>query len=394
MAKKANKRPNGEGSISKRKDGRYRGTATIGRDPLTGKLKFKDVYGKTKAEAAAKLRELCVLVENDEYSEPTKMTVGTWLDTWLSEYTNNIKELTKVTYETQVRVHIKPTLGKMPLAGLKAHSIQALYNQLFKGKDEMPGLSPKTIKNVNGVLHRALDQAVTLGYIKTNPYNGVVLHRIERGGVQPLTDDELNKFFSACKGNPYAKLFFVDIFTGMRQSEIMGLTWDCIDFTKNTIYINKQLIREKKQNGIFKFAALKNDKPRSIRTPLAVMNVLSARKQEQQENKLFVGDAWQDTMNLVFTDPLGKHYSHNTLSHNFKRITESIGLEGRRFHDMRHTYAVTALQSGVDVKTVQDNLGHHTAAFTLDVYGHVTEKMKTEAAERMDRFITGLKCDF
>ncbi|MDR2167334.1 MAG: tyrosine-type recombinase/integrase [Clostridiales bacterium] len=103
------------------------------------------------------------------------------------------------------------------------------------------------------------------------------------------------------------------------------------------------------------------------------------------------GEAWNNPDNLVFTNELGEHLKHVTAYKNFKRIVKDLDLKTTRFHDLRHTYAVTSLQSGDDVKTVQENLGHHTAAFTLDIYGHVSERMKQDSANRMEQFIQGIK---
>ncbi|MGI6238786.1 MAG: tyrosine-type recombinase/integrase [Christensenellales bacterium] len=118
--------------------------------------------------------------------------------------------------------------------------------------------------------------------------------------------------------------------------------------------------------------------------------MLAERKLKQNGNRIKAGEAWNNPLNLVFTNALGGHYVHNTLSHKFKRIVDSISLPDRRFHDLRHTYAVLSIQSGVDIKTVQESLGHHTAAFT-HVYGHVTERMKSDAAARLEATILGAK---
>jgi integrase len=120
------------------------------------------------------------------------------------------------------------------------------------------------------------------------------------------------------------------------------------------------------------------------------MQLLRQQQKEQACWKLKAGAAWENKLDLVFTNELGQHYAHNTLSRNFKRVAAKIGLHDNCFHDLRHTYAVAAIQSGDDIKTVQENLGHHTAAFTLDTYGHVTERMKQNSAERMEGYIQGL----
>ncbi len=389
----AKRRSDNEGTIRKRDNGRWEARFVAGHDPLTGKAIRKSIYGYTKNEVREKLQEACGAVSTGEYVDASKMPLGDWMDIWLSEYTLNVKEHTKVIYETQVRVHIKPALGRIPLCELRVHQIQTFYNQLHRGSAKKKALSPKTIKNAHGILHRALDQAVLIGYLKDNPTKGVMLPRVGRAPMRPLMDDEVGRFLTAIKGNAYEALFTVDMFTGMRQSEIMGLTWDCVNFRAGTILIDKQLMHEKKKGGIYKFASLKNDRPRKITPPPTVMEILQDIQRQQKVNKLKAGGLWKNELNLVFTNDLGGHLTHNTLSHNYKRIAVGIGVPESRFHDLRHTYAVTALQSGVDIKTVQEALGHHTAAFTLDIYGHVTEQMKNEAASRMDAFMKAVRSD-
>ena len=120
------------------------------------------------------------------------------------------------------------------------------------------------------------------------------------------------------------------------------------------------------------------------------MDVLRQHRLEQKSQKAHAAEAWAESA-LVFTNEIGGHLVAGTVYKNFKKIAANTGIDSTRFHDLRHSYAVAALQSGDDVKTVQENLGHHSAAFTLDVYGHVTEKMKRESAARMESFIKGIK---
>jgi len=117
------------------------------------------------------------------------------------------------------------------------------------------------------------------------------------------------------------------------------------------------------------------------------MQRLWMHRREQNEQRARAGEVWDNPMNLVFTNPLGGYLVHVTVYKHYKRLVAELGIPELRFHDLRHTYAVNALQSGDDIKTVQGNLGHHTAAFTLDTYGHVTEQMKQASADRMDQFI-------
>lgn len=387
MPRKNTRNAQGNGTIRKRPDGRWEARFTVGRDPGTGKQIQKSIYGKTQTEVRKKLQQTCSEIDNGTYVEPTKLTVSNWLDIWLEEYTANLKPYTLKSYTGIINNHIKPSIGSVKLNSLSTHTIQGFYNKSFKGTNLKQGLSPKTVKNIHGVLHKALEQASNIGYIKFNPTNSCTLPRMEKSEIKPLEYEEIVIFLKAIQGHKFEKLYIVDLFTGMRQGEILGLTWDCIDFQKGTIRIYQQL---QKIQGEYKFVSLKNDKGRKIAPAPSVIAALKEHKKCQIQWKLRAGDLWNDT-NLVFTNELGEHLTHVTVYKNFKRIVNQIGIPSARFHDLRHTYAVAALQAGDDVKTVQENLGHHTASFTLDVYGHVSEKMKQESANRMENYIKGIK---
>lgn len=176
----------------------------------------------------------------------------------------------------------------------------------------------------------------------------------------------------------------------MRQGEIIGLTWECVDFKKGVIRIEKQLRKNHSGGSKYEFSTLKNGKTRTITPAPIVFDVLKKVKAEQNRWKLHAGEAFDNEFNLVFTNELGRHLNSVTVYEHLKRILESIGLGHIRFHDLRHSFATISLQNGDDIKTVSENLGHATVAFTLDVYGHVTEKMKKDSADRMQAFISGL----
>ena len=389
MPRKSTRNAQGSGTIRQRKDGTWEGRYTVGRDPGTGKQIQRSVYAKSQKEVRQRLRQITVDIDNGEYIPPSKMTVGIWLDIWLRDYTGNVAEHTHTTYETQVRVHLKPALGAIKLTDIKPHHIQALYNRLRK--EENAPLAPKTIKNINGVLHRALDQAVLLGYIKANPCQGVVLPRGESPEMHPLTENEIVSFLDAIKDSPYRMLLTIDLFTGMRQGEIMGLTWDRVDFKAGTILIDRQLLHEKKKGGIYKFGPPKNGHSRTITPAKRVMEMLQAHKKQQAQARLKAGELWDDRIpGLVFTNEFGRNFSNTTLSHTVSRTGKKIGVDGLRFHDLRHSYAVASIRAGDDVKTLQHNLGHATAAFTLDKYAHYTEDMRRDSSARMDAFMSSI----
>ena len=354
---------------------------TEGIDPGTGKQIQRSITGKTQKEVAQKLKAVTTSIDDGTYTAPCKMTVAQWLDIWTAEYLGAVKPRTVDHYKGVVRSRIKPGLGAIKLDALTPHTIQSYYNGLSK-----EGLAPKTVKNTHGILHKALQQAVSNGYLKTNPADSCILPRPVRRELKPLDEDLISAFLKAIQGHKFEDLFTVTLFTGMREGEALGLLWDCVDLTKGTITIDKQLQLIRGSKGQYQMVPTKNSKSRTISLAPSVIKVLRRIKAKQLENRLRYGDCWENS-GFVFTDDLGKHFSASSVYKAFKRVVEEIGSPDTRFHDLRHSYAVAAIKSGDDIKTVQENLGHATAAFTLDVYGHVTEKMKQESAARMEQFI-------
>jgi len=205
-----------------------------------------------------------------------------------------------------------------------------------------------------------------------------------------MNEHQIADFLKAVKGHKYENMFLVALFTGMRQGEVCGLQWECVDFDNGTILVDKQLqsLRGKTRGNKEKYALVstKNGKERTITAAPFVMDLLWKTKRTQDTNRKLWGEGFLET-NLVFTDEIGNRVTPQALYRAFKIIVTELEMPMVRFHDLRHSYAVISLKSGDDVKTVQENLGHATSAFTLDTYGHVTEKMKKDSANRMEAFI-------
>mgnify|MGYP004487551131 FL=1 len=171
------------------------------------------------------------------------------------------------------------------------------------------------------------------------------------------------------------------------EGEALGLTWDCVDLDNGVITVNKQLqLHQEKGLAAYELVPTKNSRSRTLVASPTVVAHLRHRKAEQAQQRLMAGCAWEDN-DLVFTDALGHHLTKPTVYRHYKKAVAAIGRPDARYHDLRHSYAVAAISSGIDIKTVQGNLGHATAAFTLDVYGHVTDRMKRESADKMEDFI-------
>jgi len=387
MAKKTTRNAQGGGNIRKRSDGRWESRYTTGIDPKTGKQIQKSVYGKTQKEVRQKLSKITTEIDNGTYREPCKMTVGEWLDIWQADYLSGVKKSTAFLYKSQIELYIRPELSKIRLDNLDAHTIQRVYNALGKKREEKPPLSAKTIKNINGVLHKALQQAVMLDYLRFNPTSACVLPKVIKKEIHPLTDQQTAQFLNLIKGSNYELAFTIDLFTGLREGELLGLKWNCLDFDKGTILIDKQLRRSQEKGGKYYFSSPKNSKNRTLMPAPYVMRLLQLQREQQEKLKEIAGPAWQDS-GLVFTNEFGRFISYRAAYDSFKRIVRKMGFPGTRIHDLRHTYAVNCIRAGDDIKTLQCNLGHATAAFTLDVYGHFTDDMKQTSSRRMEGFIT------
>lgn len=387
------KNASGSGNIRKKtvkRNGKtytyWEARVTVGTNPGTGKQIQKSYTGKTQKEVREKMQATTVAVNEHDYFEPTRMTLGEWLDIWISDFLVSAKPRTIEGYKANCKNHIKPALGAIRLSELTVIDVQRFYNNL-RYVDSNKRLSPKTVKNIHGTLHKALEKAVRLGYIRSNPSDKPELPKIQKAEIKPLDDEQISRFLKAISGHEYEYVYIVTLFTGLRQGEVLGLTWDCIDFDKGTIVIKKQLQKVRGTKGEYVLASTKNGKTRSLTVASYVMAVLRAQRIKQIEDKFRIAGSWNNPLNLVFTNPLGQHLCPHTVYLKFKKIVNGIGLPDARFHDLRHSYAVAALRSGDDIKTVQENLGHYSAAFTLDTYAHVTDQMKQESANRMDQYI-------
>ena len=334
----AKKRANGEGNLRKREDrngweARY----------YDAKGNRHSVYGKTQAEVRKRLAEAVKKEEEKETElEEEDLTVGQWLAIWQRDFLGNVKPGTMVSYETQIRVHILPALGEIKLTALRTPVVQRLYNQILA-----KGLSPKTIKNIHGCLHRALDIAVRVGYLTKNPTSACILPTVRQAEMQPLDTPDLKKLLEALHGEEYEAIITTALFTGMRSGELLGLTWDCVDFSNGIIRVTKQLLQPRRKGRPFAYGTPKNGKGRTLTPAPFVVSVLSEHKKAQDMQRQAVGPAWDDGgfPNLVFTHPDGSHLSQPTVWKALQKILKKAGLERHRFHDLRHPYVKHATKN-------------------------------------------------
>lgn len=399
MATSKKRVSNGMGSIRKKANGSYEVRYTEGFD-ISGKQIQRSKSFKTEKEANTFRIKTLNQINEGTYVSPNQMPFSELADLYMRLHTANLKPLTISSYEDRLRLHILPALGEVRLCKLTPTMVQEFIDGLSYETAKRKALAPKTIKCIHGVLHKILNKAVALGYIQDNPADSCTLPTVDAPDIEPFNEDQTVNFLKAIKKDKYEKVYFIGMFTGMRQSEILGLTWDCIDWKNNTITVKQQLIKNKKNqydkskanNDTYRIIRTKNKKTRYICVEDEIMNVLRIRYQEQLADKERACDLWKEPFpNLVFENEFGKNLAHATVRKHFKKIVKKIGLPEERFHNMRHNYTVFSIENGDDVNTVQYNLGHATSNFTLKVYDHVTAKRRTESAKRMDNHIKNLK---
>ena len=278
MARKSAK---GSGTIRKKtvtRNGKeytyWEARITTGRDPGTGKQLQRSFTGKTQKEVREKMQAAAVAVNEGTYIAPQRMTVGQWLDVWASDYLGAVKLSTADGYIRSIKNHLKPALGAIRLDQLRPHDVQGFVNGL-------EGLAPSTARYHHQVLHTALEKAVELDYIPRNPAARCELPRVEQEEVHPLDDQQAAALLAAAKDTNVEHLLAVALFTGLRMSELLGLTWDAVNFTAGLIRVNKQLVRSAyRTDGPFQ--SPKSGKARTITPAPAVMAALRKQRARQK----------------------------------------------------------------------------------------------------------------
>ena len=373
----AKKRANGDGSIRKRKDGRWEGRYVVGHDPITGKMISRNVLDKTQAEVKEKLRTAIENSKRLDYTQTGKYTVGQWMDEWFEAYAKvKVRPSSHQTYKGYIESHIKPNIGDVPIEKLTSLQLQKFYRLLLtegrvpriESEKQPKGLSAKTVRNINQVISSAMDMAVRHKLILSNPTEGCELPKVEHREMKTLPAEQLGAFLREAKESGVYELYYMDLATGLRRGELLGLKWEDIDLQNGIIHVRRQVARV---DGEVKEMPLKTKN--SYRN-ISISQDAVAMLTEMEAHR---------SSDYVFPSSTGGPISPDSVNNMLHRVLKRAGLPSIRFHDLRHTFATLALQNGVDIKTVSGMLGHFSAGFTLDTYAHVTTSAQKEAARTM-----------
>jgi len=370
------RRGNGEGSITQhKKSGLYMARYTV----HTAKgPKRETIYGKTRREVDEKLTRAKADRDDGLVFDAENLALGEYLDTWLQGSVRGyVRQSTFDRYESAVRLHIKPALGRLKLKKLTPAHVQSFYRDRLDA-----GLAPASVNKLHMVLHKALSQAVQWHMVPRNVTEAVKAPRPAPEEMQTLSAAETRNLLAAARDDRLEALYVLAVSTGMRQGELLALKWKDVDLENARLSVRRTitksggrlLLGEPKTKNSRRTIHLTDASVRALREHLA-------RQVAQIER---VGDLYRDE-GLVFASEVRTLMNPTNLrKRSFAALLKRADLQPIRFHDLRHTCATLLLTRNVHPKYVQELLGHANIAITLDTYSHVMPGMGTHAAKAME----------
>lgn len=376
----------------RRRGPRWEVRVSAGTDPATGKRRIvtATVPG-TRRDAEKELRRRLKALDDGTPITPDKLTFGAWLNKWLALARPEVSPMTHKTYALAAQHYIEPHLGHIPLGKLSPVAIQEFYAKLAEDGARVHGrpglLAPSTRRQVARILTVALNRAVETEMIARNP--AIVLRRrtpkLERREPQVLTPAQSRALLDAARGDPLYPAILIAMATGCRRGEIAALRWSSIDVEKGEVAITSAAIEPRK--GEVVIASPKGRKARRITLPATALAELRVWRTEQAEHLLRLGIR-QTPDTFVCTRADGVTPSPSMLGTGFRRLAARLGFPVH-LHTLRHGHATHLLLAGVHPKVAQERLGHASVSLTLDVYSHVVERLRDDAAEKIDAIISG-----
>lgn len=375
----------------KRRDGRistlYYAVLFRGLDPATGKKQYDWGRGfKTKREAETALVERLAALGAGTYVAPANTTVEHFLrEVWLPSIRGRVKTTTADGYEWVVERYLVPMLGPRRLQDLTTMDLNGLYARLQAGdvpeQARHPGrknkpLSAKTVKNVHGVLRKALRDAVDCGIVPRNVAESARPPKPTRPQMAAWSASQLAAFLNATSEDRLHDVWHVASSTGMRRGEFLGLRWSDVDLDAHRLSVRRTLVCSK---GKVVEDTPKSHEARTVDLDPQTVALLRRHRTRQHEERLMFGEGYARS-DFVFTKEDGTFHHPDVVSSAFARAVANTDLPRIRLHDLRHTHATILLKEGVPVKVVSERLGHADPAFTMKTYQHVLPGMQSDAA--------------
>ena len=378
MSENRTRRSNGEGTLTQRPNGRWQGRVWL---PDGTRRSFA---GKLRSEVVKKMAEASRMAQQGLPVPKERVTVAAFLADWLDSVQHRLKPKTVARYQDYVRLHLS-ALGTTYLARLTPSQVQALYSKLLnEPRPNGKKLSPTTVHHLHTVLHTALESALKKGLVARNVCDLVDAPTIRRTEMKTLTQYEAQRFLQALEASQdrFYTLYTLVLTTGMRQGELLGLTWQDVDLDRGvlTVQHNLENVRGKMRLADPKTASAR----RSIELTDQARLALRVHLASQLEERMVLSDAWDKASNLVFCTYHGGPLDAAHLNKSFQQRLARTQAPRIRFHDLRHTAATLAIAHGAPIKAVSEMLGHADASTTMRIYAHVTPGMRRQVVDTMN----------
>lgn len=372
----AKRRANHEGSIyQRRSDGRWIGAVRMGYGPA-GKPLRKYVSATTRSDVAKKLKILQRQFDDGLLPTDGHITLIVLFERWSDDVMRHqVAESTLRNYMTIARLHILPTLGHKKLVDLHVNDVDRL---LSLKRDS--GLAPSTVRRIRVVLAQCLSQAMRWGFVFRNVASMSRAPKSVRGEGRTLSPDQARHLLATLKGHHNEALYSLMLCTGLRRGEALGLMWPDLDRDTGVIRVARQLKRE--TTGLVTSDTKTFRSRRALNLPSHLLDVLLNHEQRQQRERERRGSRWSDT-EFIFTTSIGTPIDPRNLHREFRRICDLAGLGRWHPHELRHSAASLMLAQGVKLHVVSQVLGHSSIRMTSDVYGHLLDPDRQDAAVAM-----------
>ncbi|CAN5410608.1 site-specific integrase [soil metagenome] len=371
------RRSAGEGSVYQSADGRWR-AALVVTHPNDGRRTRRVVSGRSKAETVRKLDALKKVAAAGAF--PGSETTGEYLTRWLVRTRDDVRPSSWRQREQYARLYLIPAMGLASLAKLTPGDVERMTSGMITA-----GRSPTTAAGARVILRRALADALRDGLVTRNVAALARPPRRTQREIEYLHPAQLRTLLAACESDPIGPLVTVAATTGLRQGELLGLTWS--DVEEGTLTVRRALGRAR--DGGWELSPPKTSRSRrSVRLPAAAVAAFARQRELQAQDRADVGTAWQDVDGIVFTDPVGRYLRGYNVTKAFQRLLTAARLPSVPFHALRHSTATALLSEGVPLRVVADVLGHSTIVVTANVYAAVVPELRREAADAMDRALS------
>ena len=357
----------------------------LGRDPASGKRVRKWHSGYTTRREAERARiDILARVQRGDYVSPRKQTVAAFLlDEWLPAIRSSIRLSTFDSYKRNIELHVVPRVGGSLLQRLTPNQLNSLYADLLENGrvDGRGGLSPRSVRYIHTVVHRALHDAMRWNRISRNPAQAADPPRIPRKhDFNVWSAHDLRSFLDHAITDRFAAAWYLSATTGMRRGEVLGLRWADLDMDAARLSVRQTVISISYKIHVSEPKTARSR--RVVALDQTTVRMLRAHRARQLEERLAAGEIYQDH-DLVFAAEDGGYVHPDGFSKRFKRLLKASGVPPIRLHDLRHTHATLAMQAGIHVQVVSERLGHSNVSTTLDIYSHVIPALQEEAAEQV-----------